>query len=81
MAGTPNYPRDFTDEVRDLRVARTAAQTAGQSRVAYTQASQGLWFPDMAADPPAPATGVILYAKAGNLFARKAIGTVVQLTT
>ncbi|GII89613.1 hypothetical protein Ssi03_76030 [Sphaerisporangium siamense] len=81
MAGTPNYPRDFTDEVRDLRASRTAAQTAGQSRVAYTSASQGLILPNMASDPPAPASGVVLYAKAGHFFVREADGSIHQLTS
>ncbi|MBB2909331.1 hypothetical protein FHS43_000577 [Streptosporangium becharense] len=74
--GTPNYPRDFTDDVRDLRVARTAALTAGQSRVPYEQASQGLILPDLPTDPPAPASGVRLYAKDGRLYYRASGGTV-----
>lgn len=74
--GTPNYPRDFTDDVRDLRVARTDALTAGQSRVPYARASQGLILPDLPADPPAPASGVRLYAKAGRLYYRSADGPV-----
>ncbi|WP_433382827.1 hypothetical protein [Streptosporangium sp. CA-115845] len=70
--GTPNYPRDFTDDVRDLRAARTAALTAGQSRAPYAQASRGLILPDLPTDPPAPASGVIFYAKAGRLYYRSA---------
>lgn len=78
--GTPNYPRDITDEVRDLRSARTIAQTAGQSRVAYARASQGLILPNLPADPPAPTNGVILYAKSGSLWCRKPTGSPINLT-
>ncbi|MEV4096980.1 hypothetical protein [Streptosporangium saharense] len=73
---TPRYPRTAADELADARTARTAAQTAGQSRVAFAQASKGLWLPDLGADPAAPASGVVLYAKAGRVYYRSASGTV-----
>jgi hypothetical protein len=79
--GTPRYPRTVADDIREMRSALSGVQTAGQSRAPYDQASQGLWFPDVPADPPAPASGVRLYAKGGHLFAREADGTISQLTT
>lgn len=79
--GTPRYPRSAADDLRALRAGLSNVQTAGQSRVAYDQASKGLWLPDMAADPPAPPNGVRLYAKLGHLFCREADGSIHQLTT
>lgn len=73
--GTPSYPRDVGDELRDLRTASTAALTA-QGRVAFDSASDGLILLDLAADPPAPTTGVRIYAKSGRLYYRSATGTV-----
>ncbi|MER7126736.1 hypothetical protein [Micrococcus luteus] len=73
---TPNYPRSLGDDLADARAARAAAQTAGQSRVAFARASQGLILPNLGADPVAPASGVILYAKAGRLYYRSSSGTV-----
>ena len=81
MAGTPNYPRDITDDVRDLRATRTAAQTAGQSRVAYARASQGLILPNLAGHPASPASGVILYALSGHLWCKESDGSQHQLTS
>ncbi|WP_068922207.1 hypothetical protein [Planobispora rosea] len=78
---TPNYPRDLSDEIRDLRLSRTAAQTAGQSRAPYVQASQGLVLPNLAGHPAAPASGVILYALAGHLWCKEADGSQHQLTS
>lgn len=79
--GTPRYPKTLGDDIRELRSSRSAAQTAGQSRVAFTKASQGLTLPDLPADPPAPASGVTLYAKLGHFFVREADGSIHQITT
>lgn len=79
--GTPRYPRTSADDLRELRAALPKAKTEGQSRVAFTKASQGLWFPDLPSDPPAPASGFILYGKAGHAFIREADGSIHQLTT
>lgn len=81
MAGTPNYPRGLDDDVRDLRVARTNAQTAGQSRAPYAKTSTGLNLENRVTDPPAPASGVTLYAKSGHLFCREQDGSIHQLTS
>jgi len=81
MPGTPNYPTTPGDDLRELRRAATEAQTAAQNRVPFVQASQGLWLPNLPGDSPAPANGVILYAKSGHLFCREADGSVHQLTS
>lgn len=78
---TPNYPRNAADDLRELRTALPKVQTAGQSRAPFAQASQGLVLPNMATDPPAPASGVVLYAKSGHFFVREADGSIHQLTT
>ncbi|MER7212443.1 hypothetical protein ABT340_35770 [Streptosporangium sp. NPDC000239] len=78
---TPRYPRTAADELADARTARTAAQTAGQSRAPFAQASKGLVLPNLGADPAPPPSGVILYAKAGHLYCREADGSVHQLTS
>lgn len=79
--GTPNYPRNITDDVRDLRAERTAAQTAGQSRVAYAGTSRALNLKNLAGHPAAPADGVVLYAIAGHLWCKEADGSQHQLTS
>lgn len=78
---TPNYPRDITDDIRELKASRGDAQTAGQSRAAFARASQGLILSNLGADPAAPSNGVILYAKSGHLYCREADGSVHQLTS
>lgn len=79
--GTPRYPKTNGDALRELRQGVTEAQAAAQNRVAFGQASQGLWLPNLLADPPAPPNGVILYAKGGHAFCREADGSVHQLTS
>ncbi|MFI6883358.1 hypothetical protein [Streptosporangium canum] len=65
-----------------MRAARTAAQTAGQSRVAYARASQGLILPDLGAHPSSPPAGsVILYGLAGHLWCKESDGSQHQLTS
>lgn len=79
---TPKYPRNVNDDLRELRASRSAAQTAGQSRAAFTQASQGLILPDLGAHPASPPAGsVILYGLAGHLWCKEADGSQHQLTT
>lgn len=81
MTGTPNYPRDAADDLRDLRAGRTSAQTAGQSRVAYVSTSRGLNLKNLAGHPSAPTDGVILYAIAGHLWCKESDGSQHQLTS
>lgn len=79
--GTPRYSKTNGDELRELRRAVTEAQAAAQNRVAFAQASQGLWLPNLAGHPASPASGVILYAIAGHLWCREADGSQHQLTS
>lgn len=80
MAGTPPYPRDITDDVRDLFGARSNAQRAGQSRVPYDKASAGLLFPDLGADPATPGeAGGRVYSKGGKLYYRSSSGSIYNL--
>lgn len=81
MAGTPNYPRGLDDDVRDLRVARTNAQTAGQSRAPYAGTSAGLRLKNLPGHPATPVDGVILYAFAGHLWCKDEDGGQTQLTS
>jgi len=76
---TPNYPRDITDDIRDLRAARSQPQTAGQSRVSFAQASAGLIMPNRD-EPDTPDSGGHYYSKDDAPHYKSATGEDIALT-
>lgn len=73
---TPRYPKTNGDDLRELRQGVLEAQTAAQNRVQFLKTSKGLNLLNLPGDPPAPADGVIFYAKAGRAYYRSSSGTV-----